>query len=131
MTIWDTFSWAVLWNAISPSQANYNGSTDSSSGPSDVNRQKTTPVGSYPANAFGLHDMHGNVSEWVEDCWQNEYTATAPVEGSPWLEGNCDGRVMRGGSWEDSEEELRSAARLGEYRTNSSYVDGFRIARGL
>jgi formylglycine-generating enzyme required for sulfatase activity len=115
---------------LSPSQANYDGSTDGS-GPSDVNRQKTMPVGSFPANGFGLHDMHGNVSEWVEDCWHNEYTATAPVDGSPWLEGNCDGRVMRGGSWEDSEEELRSAARIGEYRNNSSYVDGFRIARGL
>jgi formylglycine-generating enzyme required for sulfatase activity len=117
-------------DSISPNQANYDGSTDGS-GPSDVNRQKTIPVGSFPANLFGLHDMHGNVSEWVEDCWHNEYTAAAPADGSPWLDGNCDGRVMRGGSWEDSEEELRSAARIGEYRNNSSYVDGFRIARGL
>jgi formylglycine-generating enzyme required for sulfatase activity len=110
--------------------ANYDGSSDGS-GPSDANRQKTLPVGSFPANAFGLHDMHGNVVEWVEDCWHNDYTAAAPAEGSPWLEGNCEGRVMRGGSWEDSEGELRSAARLGEYKDNSSNADGFRVARDL
>jgi len=113
-----------------PSQANYDGSTDGS-GPSDVNRQKTLAVGSFPANAFGLHDMHGNVSEWVEDCWHDQYTAGAPSDGSAWLEGNCDGRVLRGGSWEDSDVELRSAARVGEYRDNSSYADGIRIARSL
>jgi formylglycine-generating enzyme required for sulfatase activity len=117
-------------DSLSPSQANYDGSVDGS-GPSDVNRQKTMPVGSFPANGFGLHDMHGNVSEWVEDCWHDEYTAGAPTDGSAWLEGNCDGRVMRGGSWEDSQAELRSAARIGEYKDNSSYADGLRIARGL
>jgi formylglycine-generating enzyme required for sulfatase activity len=115
---------------LSPNQANYDGSTDGS-GPSEANRQRTMPVGSFAANGFGLHDMHGNVSEWVEDCWHSEYTAAAPADGSPWIDGNCDGRVMRGGSWEDSQEELRSAARIGEYKDNSSYVDGFRIARGL
>jgi formylglycine-generating enzyme required for sulfatase activity len=117
-------------DALSPTQANHDGSNDGS-GPSEVNRQKTTPVGSFPANGFGLHDMHGNVSEWVEDCWHSEYTAKKPTDGSAWLEGNCTGRVMRGGSWEDSEVELRSAARVGEYKDNSSYADGFRIARGL
>jgi formylglycine-generating enzyme required for sulfatase activity len=115
---------------ISPSQANHDGSTDGS-GPSGANRQKTVSIGSFPANGFGLHDMHGNVSEWVEDCWHSQYTAAAPTDGSPWVDGNCNGRVMRGGSWEDSQEELRSAARIGEYKDNSSYVDGFRIARGL
>ena len=116
--------------ALSPTQANYDGSTDGS-GPSDVNRQRTLPVGSFPANGFGLHDMHGNVSEWVEDCWHDQYTAKAPADGSAWLEGNCDGRVVRGGSWEDSDVELRSAARVGEYKDNSSYADGIRIARSL
>jgi formylglycine-generating enzyme required for sulfatase activity len=69
------------------------------------------------------------VTEWVEDCWHNEYAASAPTDGSAWVEGECDGRVLRGGSWEDSETELRSAARTGEYKDNSSYVDGFRVAR--
>ena len=117
-------------DALSPNQANFDGSADGS-GPSDENQQMTMPVGSFPANGFGLHDMHGNVSEWVEDCWHVDYTAKAPTDGSAWLEGNCDGRVMRGGSWEDSREELRSAARIGEYKDNSSNVDGLRVARGL
>jgi formylglycine-generating enzyme required for sulfatase activity len=117
-------------DTLSPGSANYNASTDGS-GPSEENRQKTMPVGSFPPNAFGLHDMHGNVSEWVEDCFHNDYTATAPVDGSAWIEGNCTGRLLRGGSWEDSDAELRSAARVGEYRYNSSYTDGFRIARSL
>jgi formylglycine-generating enzyme required for sulfatase activity len=115
---------------ISPRQANYDGSGDGS-GPSEANRQKTMPVGSFPANAFGLHDMHGNVSQWVEDCWHDDYTATAPVDGSAWLDGDCSGRVLRGGSWADSEVELRSAARTGEYKSNSSYNDGLRVARSL
>ena len=119
-----------LGDDILPSQANFDGSTDGA-GPSDINRQKTMPVGSFPPNAFGLHDMHGNVSEWVEDCWHNEYTAAAPVDGSPWVDRDCEGRIMRGGSWEDSQEELRSAARIGEYKENSSYVDGFRVARSF
>jgi formylglycine-generating enzyme required for sulfatase activity len=117
-------------DTLSPSQANYDGSDDGS-GPSDVNRQKTMRVGSFPANGFGLFDMHGNVSEWVEDCWHEDYTVRAPTDGSAWLDGNCNGRVMRGGSWQDSQEELRSAARIGEYKDKSSYTDGLRIARGL
>ena len=115
---------------ISPRQANYDGSGDGS-GPSEANRQKTMPVGSFPANAFGLHDMHGNVSQWVEDCWHDDYTAMAPADGSAWLDGDCNGRVLRGGSWGDSEVELRSAARTGEYKSNSSYNDGLRVARSL
>jgi formylglycine-generating enzyme required for sulfatase activity len=117
-------------DTLSPGSANYNASTDGS-GPSEENRQKTMPVGTFPPNAFGLHDMHGNVSEWVEDCFHNDYTEKAPTDGSAWIEGNCTGRVLRGGSWEDSDAELRSAARVGEYRYNSSYTDGFRIARSL
>ena len=59
---------------------------------------KTTPAGSYPANAFGLHDMHGNVWEWCQDCWNPSY-AGAPDDGSPWLSGDCEKRVLRGGSF--------------------------------
>jgi formylglycine-generating enzyme required for sulfatase activity len=117
-------------DTLSPTQANFDGSGDGS-GPSDVNRQRTMPVGSFPANAFGLHDMHGNVSEWVEDCWHDDYTAEAPTDGSAWVDGNCNGRVVRGGSWEDSEVEHRSAARTGGYRTDQFYTDGLRIARAL
>ena len=116
--------------SVSPSDANYDGSVDGS-GPSDVNRQRTMPVGSFPANGFGLHDMHGNVSEWVEDCWQDEYAARTPTDGSAWLEGNCNGRVVRGGSWEDNQVELRSAARTGGNKEDRFYTDGIRIARSL
>jgi formylglycine-generating enzyme required for sulfatase activity len=117
-------------NSVSPNEANYDGSNDGS-GPSKVNRQRTTPVGSFPANAFGLHDMHGNASEWVQDCWQDEYAAGTPTDGSAWLEGNCNGRVVRGGSWEDSQVELRSAARTGGNKEDRFYTDGIRIARSL
>jgi formylglycine-generating enzyme required for sulfatase activity len=117
-------------DTLSPSQANYDGSADGS-GPSEVNRQRTVAVGSFPPNGFGLHDMHGNVAEWVEDCWHDEYTATAPTDGSAWVDGNCNGRVVRGGSWEDSEVEHRSAARTGGDKRDQFYTDGLRIARGL
>ena len=57
------------------------------------------PVGSFPSNAFGLHDMHGNVWEWVEDCWHDSYSG-APSDGSAWTTGgDCSKRVLRGGSW--------------------------------
>jgi formylglycine-generating enzyme required for sulfatase activity len=75
--------------------------------------------------------MFGNASEWVEDCWHDDYTAAAPQDGSAWVDGNCEGRVMRGGSWEDSASELRSAARLGEFKDKSSWDDGIRVARDL
>jgi formylglycine-generating enzyme required for sulfatase activity len=116
--------------AITPRMANYAAGNDDA-GPSAANRKKTLPVGSFPANAFGLHDMHGNVWEWVEDCWHDQYTSAAPTDGSPWVDGECDGRVVRGGSWMDSEVELRSAARTGEYKIESSYSDGIRVARDL
>jgi formylglycine-generating enzyme required for sulfatase activity len=117
-------------DTLSPSQANYDGSPDGS-GPSEVNRQKTMPVGSFPANQFGLHDMHGNAWEWVEDCWHDDYTAEAPTDGSAWLKERCEGHVGRGGSWEDSQSELRSSARTGGYKDELSATDGLRIARGL
>jgi formylglycine-generating enzyme required for sulfatase activity len=116
-------------DTLAPSKANYDGSADGS-GPSDVNRQKTMPVGSFPPNGFGLHDMHGNISEWVADCWHDEYTGL-PTDGSAWLEGNCNGHVVRGGSWEDSQSELRSAARTGGNKDDQFYTDGLRVARSL
>jgi formylglycine-generating enzyme required for sulfatase activity len=117
-------------NTLSPSQANYDGSADGS-GPSEANRQKTMPVGSFPANQFGLHDMHGNAWEWVEDCWHDDYTVAAPTDGSAWLKDGCGGHVGRGGSWEDSQSELRSSARTGGFKDESAATDGLRVARGL
>ena len=116
---------------ISSAQANYDGTTAYGSGPTGVNRQKTMPVGSFPANAFGLHDMHGNVWEWLEDCWSEEYGPKTPANGAPYGNGNCDGRVMRGGSWEDYPGDIRAAARVGSNTDDQSWADGFRVARAM
>ena len=114
---------------ITTAQANFDGSTPYASGPKGLNRQKTVPVGSFPGNAFGLHDMHGNVWEWVEDCWSDEYTAANPADGKPYVKAGCGGHVMRGGSWEDYPGDVRSAARVGSGSDEQSWADGFRVAR--
>lgn len=116
---------------ISSAQANYDASTGYGDGPKGMNRKKTMPVGSFPANAFGLHDMHGNVWEWVEDCWADEYTAATPADGRPFNSRNCEGHVLRGGSWEDHPADLRSAARVGGGSDDQSWSDGFRVALTL
>jgi formylglycine-generating enzyme required for sulfatase activity len=91
--------------------------------------EHTSPVGSFAANGFGLHDMLGNVWEWVEDCWHGSYSS-APDDGSAWTTGgNCGGRVLRGGSWSVNPRGLRAANRYGNYPDDPNYNDGFRIAR--
>jgi formylglycine-generating enzyme required for sulfatase activity len=91
----------------------------------------SAPVGSYPANAFGLHDMHGNVWEWVEDCLHDNYEG-APNEGSAWIEGGvCQYRVVRGGSWNNDPVNLRSADRDRGTTVNRGSSLGFRVARTL
>ena len=67
--------------------------------------RQTAPVGSFSANRWGLHDMHGNVWEWVQDCWNGNYRG-APTDGSAWESGDCSERVLRGGSWRLQTEEL-------------------------
>jgi formylglycine-generating enzyme required for sulfatase activity len=92
--------------------------------------KQTAPVGSFAANAFGLHDMHGNVWEWTQDCYVNSYSG-APSNGSARTKPKCESHVVRGGGWSDRPMYLRSAIRYGDppdYRSN--YV-GFRIARKL
>jgi formylglycine-generating enzyme required for sulfatase activity len=91
------------------------------------NRGETVEVGSFQPNAFGLHDMHGNVWEWVDDCYKNTYSG-APIDGSAAKFGDCNLRVLRGGSW-SSAKGLRSADRG---RNSSDLQDndvGFRVAR--
>jgi formylglycine-generating enzyme required for sulfatase activity len=70
----------------------------------------TAPVGSFPANQFGLKDMHGNVWEWIQDCWNDPYNG-APQDGSGWMSGGCNVHVLRGGSWLSEPSHLRSANR--------------------
>ena len=92
---------------------------------------RMAPVGSFAPNAFGLHDMHGNVQEWVEDCIDVDYWGV-PSDGSAWLSGGyCDSRVLRGGSWNDDPRYLRSANRDWLAPGLRNYVSGFRVARTL
>ena len=90
----------------------------------------TTPVGSFPANQFGLFDMVGNVYEWVQDCFHDSY-AGAPANGSAWSSENCPRRVVRGGSWLSRLNLLRSAWR--DWRNVNDRKDdvGFRVARTI
>jgi formylglycine-generating enzyme required for sulfatase activity len=93
--------------------------------------QDTAPVGSFPANAFGLNDTLGNVWEWVEDCYHDSYDG-APADGSAWTENDCKEHVSRGGSWADLPQVLlRTAFRLRTPAVNRSTGVGFRIAREL
>jgi formylglycine-generating enzyme required for sulfatase activity len=71
------------------------------------------PVAGKDPNRWGLYDMHGNVLEWVQDCYHDSYRG-APADGSAWEEGSCENRVLRGGSFDDSAEFLRSAGRFRE-----------------
>lgn len=92
--------------------------------------RRTAEVGTYPANRFGLNDMIGNVSQWVEDNWNDNYSG-APSDGTAWTEGDYALHVLRGGSWVDTAEDARAA-----YRFRLSWVKrenylGFRVARTL
>lgn len=90
---------------------------------------KTAPVGSFPPNRWGLHDMNGNVWEWVQDCWHNDYTG-APTDSSAWVEGGqCGKRVNRGGGWGNNPRSMRSASRDADGAEGFSNAMGFRVAR--
>lgn len=94
---------------------------------------KTSPVGSFSANAFGLYDVHGNVNEWVEDNWTSgEFARVAggrtPTDGSP-HRGVHPWRVVRGGSWADRPREVRAASRKGQLQSRPDATTGFRVAR--
>jgi sulfatase modifying factor 1 len=104
---------------ITPDQVNYDGNYPYSGAPKGVYRQQTTPVGSFPANDWGLYDMHGNVYEWCAD-WFGQYSSSDqkdPVSGN-----NGDARVLRGGSWGGYARWCRSACRRGDAPSNR-YVD--------
>ncbi len=93
--------------------------------------KQTAPVGSFAANAFALHDMHGNVFEWVEDCMHGNYEG-APEDGSAWTEGgDCNNRALRGGSWFGNSDFLRSANRGGYSTDGRNVIVGFRVGRTL
>ena len=92
---------------------------------------KTAPVGSFAANGFGLYDMVGNDMAWVEDCYHPNYI-DAPKDGSAWTSGgDCTRRMDRGGSWHDTPDLIRSAARDRGTGDRRGYDLGFRVARTL
>ncbi len=90
------------------------------------NERKTTQVKSFAANEFGLYDMYGNVWEWTQDCWHNNYRG-APKDGSAWLNENCDTGVIRGGSWLNQASFLRATFRSRYSRSARSNANGFRL----
>ena len=103
---------------ISTDQANYNRNY----------RAQTVEAGSFPSNGYGLHDVHGNVDEWVQDCWNDSYFG-APTDGSAWTSGDCSGRVLRGGSWDSKHRNLHLADRDWGPTNYRSIRTGFRVAR--
>ena len=92
--------------------------------------EKTAPVGSFSPNAWGLHDMHGNVLEWVQDCWNGSYQG-APTDGSARASGDCERRVLRGGSWYFLPGYLHAALRYNGITGERDIYSGFRVARTL
>ena len=90
----------------------------------------TAPVGSFRLNVFELYDTYGNAWEWTQDCWNDSYDA-APSDGSAWESGECDRRVLRGGSWLSDSWFLRSTERSWRYRFTGDLDVGFRLAKTL
>ena len=98
---------------------------------SEWDNKQTAPVGSFAANPFGLYDMHGNVAEWVEDCWHDNYEG-APSDGSAWTTGGDESyAVNRGGSWGSLPSWLRSAVRYGFLPSFRNDNHGFRLVQDL
>ncbi|AWH25981.1 formylglycine-generating enzyme family protein [Stenotrophomonas sp. YAU14D1_LEIMI4_1] len=87
-------------------------------------------VGSFQANAFGLHDMGGNLSEWVADCWHSSYRR-APADGVAWYNPGCRSRVIRGGNWANAPEQTRAAWRQSQDSDTTNARIGFRLVRGI
>jgi formylglycine-generating enzyme required for sulfatase activity len=115
-------------DAIGVGHANCNGCG------SPWDNREIAPVGSTPANPFGLFDMLGNVWQWTNDCWNDSYTA-APGDGRSWTAGDCNRRVLRGGSWSNLPKILRSASRSSGDAEDRAFdyasYTSFRVARTL
>lgn len=123
------------WGSVmSDGQANFDRSTARGREQSGRARRRTLPVKSFEANSWGLYQTHGNVWEWVTDCWHANYSATFKSErmtGKPALGSNCKLRVMRGGGWNSPAKSLRSANRARFVAQNRYFNLGFRVARTI
>lgn len=115
---------------IRPDQANYDSRQSYGGGNKAQALRRTVPTRAFQPNGFGLFDIVGNVATWVEDCW-NPTLAGLPSNGSARKTGDCSGRVLRGGSWNDPPIALRSAARAWDVATARQPQIGLRVAREL
>ena len=88
------------------------------------------PILNFKANPWGLYQVHGNVDEWTQDCWNDDNVGN-PGDGSARSTGDCTRRVLRGGNWDNDPSLLRAAARFGVTADSRSIAIGFRIARSL
>ncbi|MBE9031836.1 SUMF1/EgtB/PvdO family nonheme iron enzyme [filamentous cyanobacterium LEGE 11480] len=113
---------------LAPDQANYDYRKAETDGQSELPewRKCTTPVGQFPANEFGLSDMHGNVAEWCQDGWHSSYRG-APIDGAAWAAQTDEGRIIRGGSWFDPPKKCRSAYRTSAFPGVRKHTIGFRV----
>ena len=110
-------------SSINSRQANY--------AAREIERRKTVPVDSYAENPWGLYNVHGNVWEWVQDCWNDSYYDGVPPDGSARSTGQCGTRVLRGGCYQCNWQSLRSAHRNKAPTSNESGGVGFRVGRTL
>jgi len=92
--------------------------------------KRVAPVGRFPPNGFGLYDMLGNAWEWTLDCWNDNYRG-APLDGSPWLAGDCSRRSLRGGGWNNDRDKATAAYRNKDPITDRDPDNGFRVVREL
>ncbi|MDZ7904314.1 MAG: SUMF1/EgtB/PvdO family nonheme iron enzyme [Rheinheimera sp.] len=116
------YSWG---NSVGTGRANCDGCG------SQWDNSKTAPVKSFWANGYDLYDMHGNVWEWTQDCW-NESHKGAPANGRAWQQGDCTKRVLRGGSWYISPASLRVSYRSWSLSSDrSSDYGGFRLVKDI
>ena len=121
---------AFWWGkSISVDQANYDGNYTYNGSLKGEWRQKTVPVKSFLPNPWGLYQVHGNVWDWVEDCWHADYH-NAPADGSAWTTGECKSRGLRGCSWGNDPQSLRAAFRGANFPVHRNGVIGFRVALG-
>ncbi len=112
---------------ITTNLANYNGNYVFASEPKSQYREKTTPVGQFPPNTFGLYDLHGNVWEWCADDWHSNYNG-APNDGSAWISNDDNTtKIIRGGSWNFNPAYCRCANRNGDFPRDGLNLVGVRV----
>ena len=122
--------WEYVARAGSTTSYSFGDNIDSMKANYDDQYRATIPVGSYAPNGFGIFDVHGNAAEWVADCWIDNY-ADAPTSGEPIVAGACEKRILRGGTWHNQPQYLRSAFRNGYFAEFRLSGIGFRIAKSL